>query len=76
MPAAKKLALLSVEDYLAEELASPVKHEYLGGVIYAMSGATNAHNVIAGNILPRFMVCFAVTSAFLSTQTRSFARAC
>lgn len=46
MTAAKKL---SVEGYLAGELASPVKHEYLGGVVYAMAGARNVHNLIAGN---------------------------
>jgi len=51
MSAVKKLSLLSVEDYLAEELLSPVKHEYLGGVVYAMSGARNVHNLIAGNVL-------------------------
>ncbi|WP_425617234.1 Uma2 family endonuclease [Anatilimnocola sp. NA78] len=50
MSAAKKLDLVSVEDYLAGELASPIKHEYLGGVVYAMPGARNAHNVIATNI--------------------------
>jgi Uma2 family endonuclease len=51
MTAAKKLGLISVDDYLADELTSPVKHEYLGGVVYAMAGATNAHNAIATNIL-------------------------
>lgn len=50
MTAAKKLNLISVEDYLAGELVSSVKHEYLGGVVYAMAGARNVHNVIAGNI--------------------------
>src|SRR5205085_1055503 len=49
MSAAKKLKLVSVEDYLAGELVSPVKHEYLGGVVYAMAGATNLHNAIAMN---------------------------
>ncbi len=49
MSAAKKLNLVSVEDYLAGELVSPVKHEYLGGVIYAMAGARNAHHLISGN---------------------------
>ena len=49
MTAAEKLNLISVEDYLAGELESPVKHEYLGGVVYAMAGARNAHNIIAGN---------------------------
>lgn len=51
MSAVKKLSLVSVEDYLAGELVSPVKHEYLGGVVYAMSGARNAHNLIASNAL-------------------------
>jgi len=39
MTAAKKLHLVSVEDYLEGELASPIKHEFLGGVVYAMAGA-------------------------------------
>src|SRR5262249_1868235 len=51
MSTAKKLNLVSVEDYLAGELISPVKHEYLGGVVYAMAGARNAHNLIASNTL-------------------------
>jgi Uma2 family endonuclease len=51
MSAAKKLNLVSVEDYLAGELVSPIKHEYLGGVVYAMAGARNAHNLIASNTL-------------------------
>lgn len=49
MTAAKKLNPISVEDYLAGERVSPVKHEYLGGVVYAMAGATNAHNRIVTN---------------------------
>jgi Uma2 family endonuclease len=51
MSAAPKWKLVSVEDYLAGELASPVKHEYVGGVTYAMAGARNAHNLIATNTL-------------------------
>src|SRR5215468_4418726 len=51
MTAAEKLNLISVEDYLAGELASPIKHEYLGGVIHAMAGASNVHNAIAVNII-------------------------
>ena len=49
MSLAPKLDLISVEDYLAAELHSPVKHEYLGGVVYAIAGARNRHNRIAGN---------------------------
>src|SRR3954470_15700773 len=51
MSTARKLNLVSVEDYLAAEGISPVKHEYLGGVVYAMAGAGNAHNLIATNAL-------------------------
>src|SRR2546430_11935476 len=51
MSTAKKLNLVSVDDYLEDELDSPVKHEYLGGVVYAMAGARNAHNLIASNTL-------------------------
>ena len=43
--------LVSPEDYLAGELNSPIKHEYLGGVVHAMAGAKNVHNKIAGNII-------------------------
>ncbi len=51
MSTAEKLNLVSVEDYLAGELASPVKHEYIGGVVYAMAGGRNAHHRIATNAL-------------------------
>ncbi len=51
MSTAKKFNLVSAQDYLAGELTSPVKHEYVGGVVYAMAGARNAHNLIASNTL-------------------------
>ena len=51
MIAATKWNLVPVEDYLNGELASPCKHEYLGGVVYAMAGARNVHNLIATNTL-------------------------
>jgi len=41
---------LSVEAYIEGELRSEVKHEYLAGEVYAMSGASAAHNLIAGNL--------------------------
>ena len=49
MTAAPRLNLVSVDDYLAGELVSPVKHEYLGGVVYATAGAANVHNLIVMN---------------------------
>src|SRR5271155_2602169 len=51
MSTAEKLDLISVEDYLAGELISRVKHEYLGGLVYAMAGARIAHNRITTNTL-------------------------
>jgi len=49
MTGAKKLNLISVQEYLAGEEISSVKHEYIGGTAYAMVGARNSHNIIAGN---------------------------
>ena len=37
-------------EYLAHEVRSPVRHEYVAGRIHAMTGASLRHNVIAGNI--------------------------
>ena len=51
MSAGKKRELISVEDYLAGELRSEIKHEYVAGVVYAMAGGRNAHNIIATNLI-------------------------
>jgi Uma2 family endonuclease len=51
MSAAKQLQPISEAEYLAGELASPVKHEYFGGSVYAMAGAKNVHNRIAKNAI-------------------------
>lgn len=51
MSAVERTNPVSVEDYLAGELVSTVKHEYLGGLVYAMAGARNVHNLIASNVL-------------------------
>ncbi len=49
MERARQFHHVSVEDYLAAELDSPVKHEYVDGVVYQMAGARNTHNLIGGN---------------------------
>lgn len=41
--------LMTVAEYLAGEEAATSKHEYLGGTVHAMAGATNQHNTIALN---------------------------
>jgi Uma2 family endonuclease len=50
MSTAHKRDPVSVDDYLAGELVSEIKHEYLGGFVYAIAGARIAHNLIKGNI--------------------------
>lgn len=47
---ARAIDFLSVEEYLEGEEISTVKHEYVGGVVYAMSGTSDAHNTIALNL--------------------------
>jgi Uma2 family endonuclease len=41
---------LSVEEYLAFEEKSEQRHEYIDGVIYAMCGASQRHELVAGNL--------------------------
>jgi Uma2 family endonuclease len=41
---------MSVEEYLEFERNSPLKHEYVGGHLYAMVGASRRHGQIAGNV--------------------------
>jgi Uma2 family endonuclease len=47
MPASQ--SFVSPDEYLALERADEHRHEYVGGRIYAMTGASRAHNVIATN---------------------------
>lgn len=45
---------VSVQEYLEMERKSEVRHEYVDGVILAMSGETPTHNRIAGNVYRKF----------------------
>ena len=47
------LPLVTIEEYRARERRSDVRHEYVDGQVYAMSGESRAHNEIAGNIYAR-----------------------
>lgn len=51
MQAKVKSDFVSVANYLAAEEASQIRHEYLGGLVYAMAGETLAHNRISQNLL-------------------------
>lgn len=41
---------LSIEDYLKLEMDGRLRHEYVAGETFAMTGASLEHNLIAGNI--------------------------
>ena len=51
MPPAAPLLQPTVEEYLAAETDGEVRHEYLGGYLYAMAGARTVHNRVAANFL-------------------------
>ena len=40
---------LSVQQYLEWEVENDIKHEYIDGEVYAMSGGTGKHSRIAAN---------------------------
>ncbi|MBP1465856.1 Uma2 family endonuclease [Candidatus Chloroploca sp. M-50] len=40
---------MTEEEYIEFEVASPRKHEYYQGDIFAMTGGTEPHNLLAGN---------------------------
>jgi len=40
-----------LEEYLALDAASDLKHEYLNGVVIAMAGASPRHNVVVPNLV-------------------------
>jgi Uma2 family endonuclease len=49
---------MTVDQYLAFELQSPSRHEYLAGEVFAMTGSSSQHNAIATRL-------FAATTAHL-----------
>jgi Uma2 family endonuclease len=45
---------ISEEEYLEGELLSDIRYEYINGYVYAMSGGTENHNLIAKSISREF----------------------
>ena len=43
--------LLSVEEYLEFEQRASVRHEYVAGTLYALTGVTKRHNLIVNNLV-------------------------
>ncbi|MEZ5477203.1 MAG: Uma2 family endonuclease [Thiolinea sp.] len=78
MPLAKHHTFLSIEDFLAGEKTSEIRHEYVDGVVHAMAGASVNHNLISGNVYHLLgnhlenHACTAFTTDMLvrTTQTR------
>lgn len=50
MNAAAQRLFFSAEDYLAWEAGQECRHEYLDGQVFAMCGASDAHQTVAGNV--------------------------
>ena len=51
MGTAVRQTLVAERDYLAGEREADVRHEYVDGVLFAMGGASRAHNQIATNLV-------------------------
>ena len=45
------LNFLTVEEYLKFEQDGEIRHEYVAGQVYAMSGSSREHNLIATNLI-------------------------
>ena len=50
LPKPKPQPHVSVDDYLAAELSSDIKHEYLGGQVVAMGGASDRHGLLTTSL--------------------------
>ena len=48
-----RMAHVSIDDYLAGERTAEQRHEYVDGELFAMGGASRAHNSLAANLLIR-----------------------
>jgi Uma2 family endonuclease len=45
-----RLTTMTEQEYLDFEMKSPERHEYVAGQVFAMVGASRAHNLITGNL--------------------------
>jgi Uma2 family endonuclease len=50
MPQHATIRTVGIDEYLAGELNGSIRHEYTNGQLFAMVGASQAHNTIALNI--------------------------
>lgn len=66
MSSAAEKRRYTAEEYLALERKAPFKSEYYRGEIFAMSGASREHNLIAGNLFS------SIRSQFLDRPCETF----
>jgi Uma2 family endonuclease len=59
---------LSPEEYLAFERSSELRHEYADGEIFAMSGGTAEHSLLAGNVNFELRVAVAARGCLVFTS--------
>jgi len=50
MGVSRQTATFGIDDYMLWEAEQSERHEYLNGEVFAMTGARDAHNTIAGNL--------------------------
>lgn len=50
MPSRKTAGFISVAEYLEGERHATIKHEYIGGDVYAIAGASRNHNTLTFNL--------------------------
>jgi Uma2 family endonuclease len=53
MSAVNPVSLISVEEYLEGEKSSPIRHEYIDGRVFAMSGVSLRHNLLTNKLSRR-----------------------
>ena len=51
----KPIDRISVDEYLEGEKESPIRHEYVDGHVFAMAGASDRHNLIAGTVYAQLL---------------------
>jgi len=68
MPSTAAPPDISINDYLAGEEVAPIKHEYIAGEVFAMTGARKVHITVAGNlfVMLRDHVCSGPYRVYIS----------
>lgn len=56
---ARQHSYVNVEDYLRGERDNPVRREYVGGMLYALAGASARHNQLVSNLVLRLRLAAA-----------------